>query len=40
MRVAADRLWGAQTQRALEHFTIGQDLIPLTYELSDIARII
>jgi fumarate hydratase class II len=26
--VAADRLWGAQTQRSLEHFSIGQDLIP------------
>jgi fumarate hydratase, class II len=26
--VAADRLWGAQTQRSLEHFSIGEDLIP------------
>jgi len=26
--VAADRLWGAQTQRSLEHFSIGHDLIP------------
>src|SRR5436309_2419870 len=26
--VPADRLWGAQTQRSLEHFSIGQDLIP------------
>src|SRR5258705_5583521 len=26
--VAADKLWGSQTQRSLEHFTIGQDLIP------------
>src|ERR1700745_183922 len=26
--VAADRLWGAQTQRSLEHFSIGKDLIP------------
>ena len=26
--VAADKLWGAQTQRSLEHFSIGQDLIP------------
>ena len=25
--VAADRLWGAQTQRSLEHFSIGKDLI-------------
>src|SRR5258706_10175229 len=23
-----DRLWGAQTQRSLEHFSIGDDLIP------------
>src|SRR5215468_3981312 len=28
VKVAADRLWGAQTQRSLEHFSIGQDLIP------------
>src|SRR5438445_6330878 len=26
--VPADRLWRAQTQRSLEHFSIGQDLIP------------
>ena len=26
--VAADKLWGAQTQRSLEHFSIGQDLMP------------
>ena len=26
--VPADRLWGAQTQRSLEHFSIGRDLIP------------
>ena len=26
--VAADRLWGAQTQRSLEHFSIGKDLMP------------
>ncbi len=26
--VPADRLWGAQTQRSLEHFSIGADLIP------------
>src|ERR1700726_230196 len=24
----ADKLWGAQTQRSLEHFSIGTDLIP------------
>ncbi|MGE0224845.1 MAG: class II fumarate hydratase [Acetobacteraceae bacterium] len=28
VRVASDRLWGAQTQRSLEHFSIGTDLIP------------
>src|SRR5271156_357419 len=28
VKVQADRLWGAQTQRSLEHFSIGQDLIP------------
>ena len=28
VKVAADRLWGAQTQRSLEHFSIGKDLIP------------
>ena len=28
VHVLADRLWGAQTQRSLEHFSIGQDLIP------------
>jgi fumarate hydratase class II len=26
--VAADKLWGAQTQRSLDHFSIGTDLIP------------
>jgi fumarate hydratase class II len=25
--VPADKLWGAQTQRSLEHFSIGKDLI-------------
>src|ERR1700721_3655662 len=25
---AADKLWGAQTQRSLEHISIGKDLIP------------
>ncbi len=28
VRVPADRLWGAQTQRALANFAIGDDLIP------------
>jgi fumarate hydratase, class II len=28
VKVPADRLWGAQTQRSLEHFSIGTDLIP------------
>jgi len=26
--VPADKLWGAQTQRSLEHVSIGTDLIP------------
>ena len=26
--VPADKLWGAETQRSLEHFSIGKDLIP------------
>ncbi len=26
--VPADKLWGAQTQRSLEHFSIGTDLVP------------
>src|SRR5246127_5224091 len=28
VKVPIDRLWGAQTQRSLEHFSIGKDLIP------------
>jgi fumarate hydratase class II len=28
VEVSADKLWGAQTQRSLEHFSIGKDLIP------------
>src|SRR6202035_3664237 len=28
VEVAADKLWGAQTQRSIEHFSIGKDLIP------------
>jgi fumarate hydratase, class II len=28
VKVPADRLWGPQTQRSLEHFSIGKDLIP------------
>ena len=28
VEVASDKLWGAQTQRSLEHFSIGTDLIP------------
>jgi fumarate hydratase, class II len=28
VEVPGDRLWGAQTQRSLEHFSIGHDLIP------------
>src|SRR5215831_12964160 len=26
--VPVDKLWGAQTQRSLEHFSIGKDLMP------------
>ncbi|MCU1240008.1 MAG: fumC [Candidatus Acidoferrum typicum] len=28
VNVPADKLWGAQTQRSIEHFSIGKDLIP------------
>src|ERR1700722_13988914 len=28
VNVPSDKLWGAQTQRSLEHFSIGHDLIP------------
>src|SRR5271168_2359894 len=28
VEVPGDKLWGAQTQRSLEHFSIGHDLIP------------
>src|SRR5262249_29594288 len=28
VRIPADKLWGPQTQRSLEHFSIGDDLIP------------
>ena len=28
VHVRADKLWGAQTQRSLEHFSIGKDLMP------------
>src|SRR5258705_6498113 len=28
VEVPPDRLWGAQTQRSLKHFSIGKDLIP------------
>ena len=29
MRVPADKLWGAQTQRSLENFPIGTEKMPL-----------
>ncbi|KAI9028689.1 fumarate hydratase, class II [Hyaloraphidium curvatum] len=32
--VPADKLWGAQTQRSLQHFSIGKDLIPLEMIIS------
>lgn len=28
VNVPSDKLWGAQTQRSLEHFSIGKDLMP------------
>ena len=28
VEVPAEKLWGAETQRSLQHFSIGQDLIP------------
>jgi fumarate hydratase, class II len=28
VKVPADKLWGAQTQRSIEHFSIGKDLMP------------
>jgi fumarate hydratase, class II len=28
VEVPTDKLWGAQTQRSLQHFSIGHDLIP------------
>ena len=28
VEVPSDKLWGAQTQRSLQHFSIGKDLIP------------
>src|ERR1700756_1640648 len=28
VEVPTEKLWGAQTQRSLQHFSIGQDLIP------------
>jgi fumarate hydratase, class II len=28
VEIPADKLWGAQTQRSLEHFSIGKDLMP------------
>jgi fumarate hydratase class II len=28
IKVPADKLWGAQTQRSLEHFSIGRDIMP------------
>src|SRR6266446_5489410 len=28
VEVPSDKLWGAQTQRSLEHFSLGQDLMP------------
>ena len=29
MKVPSERLWGAQTQRSLENFKIGEDRMPI-----------
>ncbi|HET6590216.1 MAG TPA: hypothetical protein VFG45_08640 [Candidatus Nitrosocosmicus sp.] len=29
IKVTLDRYWGAQTQRSVEHFSIGNELMPL-----------
>src|ERR1700710_2149530 len=34
VEVPADKLWGAQTQRSIEHFSIGRDLMPREMILS------
>ena len=31
VEVPADKLWGAQTQRSLEHFSIGKDPVSYTH---------
>ena len=28
VQIPSDKLWGAQTQRAIEHFSIGHELMP------------
>ncbi len=38
VRVPADKLWGAQTERSLEHFSIGDD--PMPHEMIDAYAII
>jgi fumarate hydratase class II len=40
IEVAADRLWGAQTQRSLENFKIGEDHmpVPLIHALAQVKR--
>jgi fumarate hydratase class II len=38
VEVRADKLWGAQTQRSLEHFSIGKDLIPRETHKTAFAR--
>jgi fumarate hydratase, class II len=37
VEVPSDKLWGAQTQRSLEHFSIGQDLMPRELITNDVA---
>ena len=40
IEVPADRLWGAQTQRSLENFKIGEDRMPiaLIHALAQVKR--
>ena len=40
LQVPADRLWGAQTQRALEHFRISSETMPgpLILALAEVKR--
>jgi len=35
IQVAADKYWGAQTERSLLHFNIGDDVMPLIPQLRE-----